>query len=253
VTVSDHPRLAPAPPTAPADSSAGQPVVDRSRPHARGRRSWSAWLVLLLVVGGASYGGYRLVEQRIAGESVLDLDRVLLVADPVPVGSPDAAVVGSVDVAAGDEVAAGETLAVIQLAIGGGARQTITVTAPLDATVVRVDAMPGSVVRAGEAIVTLYDPGTLTFRTELPVEQVEKLQSGMSATISGPGLAEPVDAVVDRVLPVIGDAGPDTTTMTVVLVPADDESVAQLVPGVPLTGSLDTSSGTGGSVLDAGA
>ena len=250
MTTVESPRLFPPPVHPLTPSGEGR---RRDRP-ARRRRSWSAWLLLLLVVAAATYGGYRLVDYRVAGAAQVDLERVTLVAAPVPVGSPDAAVVRSVDVAPGATVTAGSTLAVIQLTVAGGVTETVTLTAPLDGNVVRVDARPGSVVRAGEAVVTLYDPATLTFETELPVTVVEDLETGMTADVSGPGLSRPVEAVVDRVVPVIDPATTETTTMTVVLVPADPSSVQHLVPGVPLTGSLDTTSGRdGGSVLGAGA
>lgn len=250
MTVVESPRLLPSA-VRHTSPSAAPPRPDRPGRH---RRSWSAWFLLVVVIAGASYGAYRLVEYRVAGSAQVVLERVTLLADPVPVGSPDAAVVRSVAVTPGETVAGGAPLAVIELGIGGAATEVVTLTAPLGGNIVRVDAQPGSVVRAGEAVITLYDPGTLTFGTELPVGIVEGLETGMTAFISGPGLGEPVEAVVDRVVPVIDGAATDRMTMTVVLVPIDESSVRHLVPGVPLTGSLDTTSGEdGGSVLDAGA
>ncbi len=229
-------------------------AVRRSKPPTKGRRSWAAWLVLLLVLAGAGYGGYQLVEHRVAAAAQLDLDEVTLVADPVPVGSPNAAVVSSIAVTPGGAVSAGADLAVIDLTVGGGERETVTLTAPIDGNVVRIDAQPGSVVRAGESVVTLYDPATLTFQTQLPMKDVEGLETGMVASIDGPGLPGPVEAAVDRVVPVIDPAGVDGTSMTVVLAPLDASSVAHVVPGVPLSGTLDTTSGsTGSSVLETGA
>ena len=171
------------------------------------------------------------------------------------VGSPDAAVVSAVQVVAGQSVPAGAELATIRLTATDGVTDEVTLTAPDVGTVVTVDAQPGSVVRAGESVVTLYDPAAMTFETQVPVEDVEGLAAGMTASISGPGLTSPVQATVDRVLPVIDGGGTPTTTLTVVLVPVDPTSVAQLVPGVPLRGTLDTTSGAvdGHSVLDAGA
>jgi len=179
---------------------------------------------------------------------------VVLTAEPMPVGSPDAAVVTSVSVTAGESVRDGATLAVIRLTSSAdGTQQDVTLTAPTAGRVVGVDAQPGSVVRAGEAVVTLYDPQQLTFQTELPIDDVESLAVGMTATISGPGLSRSVRATVERVVPVMADTATEGATMTVVLVPVDPDSVAQLVPGVPLRGTLDTTSAAGGSVLDAGA
>lgn len=245
------PRLLPAPPS-PADPPRAHRAAPRRK---RARRSWTAWLLLLLVLAGAGYGGYRLVDQRVAAASQLDLDTVVLTAVPVPVGSPDAALVAAVEVVAGQSVPAGTELATIQLTASDGVTNEVTLTAPNGGTVLTVDAQPGSVVRAGEPVVTLYDPAAMTFETQVPVEDVEGLAAGMTATISGPGVTSPVQATVDRVLPVIDSAGSPTTTLTVVLVPVDPAAVAQLVPGVPLRGTLDTTSGAGdaSSVLDAGA
>jgi multidrug resistance efflux pump len=210
--------------------------------------------VLVLVVAGAGYGGYHLVQQRLAGAALLALDDVTLVADPIAVGSPDAAVVTSVAVSPGGTVTAGTEVAVIELAVGGGQRERVNLTAPVTGNVVRIDAQPGSVVRAGEAVVTLYDPRTLTFQTELALESVERLETGMEATIAGPGLSEPVSATVTRVVPVIDPAGTESVAMTVILEPRVASSVVHAVPGVPLSGTLDTTTGsTGTSVLETGA
>lgn len=243
------PRLLPGPPV-----TTEPPHAHRAPARKRTRRSWTAWLLLLIVLGGAGYGGYRLVDQRVSAASQLGLDSVVLTAVPVPVGSPDAAVVSTVAVTAGQSVTAGTALAVIQLTASDGVTNEVTLTAPTSGSVVTVDAQPGSVVRAGEPVVTLYDPTTMTFQTQLSVEDVEGLETGMAASISGPGLSEPVPATVDRVVPVIEAAGTPTTTMTVVLVPVDPDAITALVPGVPLRGTLDTTSGDGASsVLDAGA
>ncbi|SDP69649.1 HlyD family secretion protein [Klenkia soli] len=198
------PRLLPAPAATTDPPRAHRAPAKKKRT----RRSWTAWLLLLLVLGGAGYGGYRLVDQRVAASSQLALDTVVLTAVPVPVGSPDAAVVSTVEVVAGQSVPAGTELATIQLTAGDGVTNEVTLTAPNGGTVVTVDAQPGSVVRAGESVVTLYDPAAMTFETQVPVEDVEGLAAGMTATISGPGLTAPVQATVDRVLPVIdGDGG----------------------------------------------
>lgn len=250
MTTTHSPRLLPPADTA-AETRPTPSAPSAQRPPTRGRRSWSAWLLLLAILAGAAYGGYRLVEHRLAGASQMALDRVTLVAQPVPVGSPDAAVVQSVTARPGLAVTRGDELAVIEVAVGGGGTETVVLTAPVDAEVVQVDAQPGSVVRAGESVVTLYEPEQLTFQTELPVEEVEGLQAGMTARISGPGLAAPTTAVVQRVVPVIDGAAAQTTTMTVILRPEDRTAVQNLVPGVPLVGTLDTASvGDGGSVLD---
>jgi biotin carboxyl carrier protein len=247
MTAVDSPRLLPAPAATPRGPR-------RSEPPMRRRRSWAAWLVLVLVIAGAGYGGYHLVQQRLAGAALLALDDVTLVADPIAVGSPDAAVVTSVAVAPGGTVTAGTEVAVIELAVGGGLRERVTLTAPVDGNVVRIDAQPGSVVRAGEAVVTLYDPGTLTFRTELAMDSVERLETGMEATIDGPGLSTPVTATVTRVVPLIDPAGAESEAMTVILQPRAASSVVHAVPGVPLSGTLDTTTGsTGTSVLETGA
>jgi multidrug resistance efflux pump len=250
MTMLDTPRLI----SAPADAPRQHRAATGSSSARRGRRSWTAWLVLIAVLAAAGYGGYRLVDHRIAASSQVSLNDVVLAAEPMPVGSPDAAVVSSVAVSAGESVRAGATLAVIQLTSpADGTEQTVELTAPTAARVVGVDAQPGSVVRAGESVVTLYDPQLLTFQTKLTIADVEDLAVGMTATISGPGLSDPVKATVQRVVPVMGETSADTATMTVVLVPVDPSSVAQLVPGVPLRGTLDTTSSDGGSVLDAGA
>jgi multidrug resistance efflux pump len=145
-------------------------------------------------------------------------------------------------------VAAGQELAHVRLTAGGTGQQTEVLRAPIAGTVSAVNVEAGSVARAGEPVVTLYDQDRLTFQAKVPVEQLRKLRLGMNASISGPGLDHRVAATLDHVVPKVGDAPlADTDQLTVVLVPApgDVGRVRTLVPGLEFRAVVDTKTAAG--------
>lgn len=219
-----------------------EPPKEHKRPRGQGRsRFWTGLrttVVLIALVGGAGTGGYYLLRQRVAAAAFVDLGTVTLTADPMPIGFADSAVVVSVSVAEQDRVTADQEVAKVRTATD----EIVVLRAPSSGAVAAVKVGPGGLVRGGEPVIVLYDPERTTFQADVPVESLQRLRIGMAAQISGPGLASPIMATLDHVVPVM-NARP-TGELTVVLLPVPERrpDVAKLLPGLPFTASVDTNS-----------
>lgn len=220
-------------------------------------RSWRSALrvlrtsvVVLVLLAGAVAGGTYVVRQRLAEAARIDIGPAVLTADPVPVGSADAGIVTDVFVAEQTQVSAGQDLAQITLPVTGTSPTPPVriLRAPTAGTVSTVEVRAGSVARAGEPLITLYDQNSMTFEAKVPMKQLRRLRLGMAATITGTGLDRPVTAVLDHVVPRVGTE-PTTTTdrLTVVFVPlpGDVERVSRLIPGLRFNATIDTRTADG--------
>ncbi|OJF13989.1 hypothetical protein BG844_12175 [Couchioplanes caeruleus subsp. caeruleus] len=216
--------------------------------------------VTVLMLAGAAVGGTYVANHRLAAGAVVTLDEAALTADALPVGATGSGVVTEILVTEQTRVAAGQELARVRRA----ADRSPTVPpvevlrAPSPGTVSDIEVAAGGVVGAGEPVVTLYDHTRLSFHARATVEQLRELRLGMTAQISGPGLAHPVPAVVDHVE---ARVGPDPLSdaplseeqreahdqLTVVLVPRTDavDRVGTLVPGLRFTADIDTDTAVG--------
>jgi multidrug efflux pump subunit AcrA (membrane-fusion protein) len=212
------------------------------RRRRKGRRPWTAWLAIVLLVGAAALGGRYLVAYRTASQARMSLDSAVLSATPIPIGSPSAAVVSQVGVSAGQIVTAGQTLAVVQSveASSSIARQTVVLIAPSAGTILTVDHPQGSVVRPGDSVVTMYRSDQFTFVASVPVSDADRLRAGMAARVSGPGLSTPLLASVTRAQPNINGATPDR--VSVVLTPGDTSATARLLPGLAYRADIELTS-----------
>lgn len=248
----------------PLDVQATQSSPPGPGPRRRGGRlrALSAWLIVLLLVPGAAVGARALVRERQQPPTTLSATEVRLVAESFPLGPGDAvspAVVSTVVVRAGEEVAAGEPLATVRFAQSVRGARTIpaytkSLVAPRDAVVVAVERTPGTVVRPGEQVLSLYFPDELAFHATVSIVDLQSLKVGMTATIEGPGLTAPIDAAVGRVIPTLGD-GPEAGRALVALIPRDPADVRSLVPGLPFNAVVDLTSAPPGAppVTDSGA
>jgi multidrug resistance efflux pump len=210
------------------------------------RRIRTAFIVLILLAAAGSGGTY-LVQQRLAAQAFVSLGDAVLTAEAVPVGSADAGVVTSLLVAEQTRVTAGQELAQVRLTANGtGPPQTQVLRAPIAGTVSAINVAVGSVARAGEPVVTLYDQDKLTFQAKVPVDRLRQLRLGMTAFVSGPGLDQRVSVTLDHVVPQVGN-GPLADQLTVVLIPvsADVGRVRTLVPGLQFTATVDTKTALG--------
>lgn len=239
----------PAPPAPP------RPARERRGPDLK---KWWARLLVLVMIAGAAYGGTQLVEYRTTQANRLDLGTVTLTARATPVSPARQGTVKTVSVAAQDRVEAGERLGTVTTttvtATGRVETDEFAVRAPSDGVVV-ADPLPvGSAVSPGEAFVQVYDPAQMTFVGSVKIETLTHVAAGMTVTLTGPGLDEPVAARVERVVPRVTGSSTEVPAgaMQLVLAPVDGADVARLVPGFQLDATVTAdpdATPEGGSVL----
>lgn len=262
-SVVEHDRLAQSPqstpvPAAPTGPAPAGPGTTRSRiPAVR------TFVVTVLLLAGAAAGGTYVTTHRLAASAFVTLEDAVLTADALPVGPTGSGVVTEILAADQSRVAAGQQLARVQLAdeqapAAGSQPRTETLRAPSPGTVSKVDVPVGGVVGAGEPVVTMYDHTKLRFHAKATADQLRELRLGMTATITGPGLARPAPVVVDHVearigpdplsdAPLTADQEAAHEQLTVVLVPRTDavDTIGALVPGLRFTAAIDTNTAVG--------
>jgi len=207
-------------------------------------------IVVLILLAAAVAGGTYVVRQRLAERTMVDAGPAVLTAQPITVGSADAAVVTRVMIAERDSVTAGRALATITLTADGGGSRVQELHAPAAGIVTEINVAPGQIARAGEPIVTLYDPAKLAFQVDVPLETLRKLRLGMTAYVSGPGLPGRIATTLYQVEPKV-DAGrpaaaPDLLTIVLRPDPAALATVRTLVPGLQFGAVVDTTTAVGG-------
>jgi len=121
--------------------------------------------------------------------------------------------------------------------------------APAAGIVTEINVAPGQIARAGEPIVTLYDPADLVFKVDVPLATLRKLRLGMTAYITGPGLSGRIATTLQEVQPKVttGAAAATSDGLTVVLLPdpAVLSTVRTLVPGLQFAVVVDTTTAVG--------
>ena len=206
-------------------------------------------IVVLILLAAAVAGGTHIVRQRLADRTLVDAGPAVLTAEPITVGSADAAVVTRVLTAERKSVTAGAILATITPTAEGNARRVRQLHAPAAGIVTEINVAPGQIARAGEPIVTLYDPAKLAFQVEVPLETLRKLRLGMTAYVSGPGLSGRIATTLEQVEPKVDTGQPAATPdrLTVVLRPgpAALATVRTLVPGLQFGVVVDTTTAVG--------
>jgi multidrug resistance efflux pump len=240
-----------------------EPAVDTQPEHpapppvkSRRKRNWKKWrarFVVLVMIAGAVFGGSRLAQAR--GETLtrFQLGTVTLTGHAIPVASPKTGQVSAVKVVAQQHVEAGQQLGTLitttTTAAGKERLKSVPLTAPTDGIVIGDAAPVGSVVPTGQPFVQLYDPALLTLSTTTPVDDLAKLSIGMTATLRADGLDRPIEAVVQRAVPRVESQATGTgqlpsgqNRLELVLVPKRVADVQGLVPGLRLTGTVDTDS-----------
>jgi multidrug resistance efflux pump len=205
--------------------------------------------VVLILLAAAVTGGTYIVRQRLADRTLVDAGTAVLTAQPITVGSADAAVVTEVLTAERKSVTAGALLATITLTADGGGARVQELHAPAAGVVTKINVAPGQIARAGEPIVTLYDPAKLAFQVDVPLETLRKLRLGMTAYVTGPGLPGRVATTLQQVEPKVDTGQPAATpdSLTVVLRPdpAALTTVRTLVPGLRFAVVVDTTTAVG--------
>ncbi|GAA4588704.1 multidrug resistance efflux pump [Actinoplanes octamycinicus] len=238
-----------------APSAADQPGPAPAPPR---KQRWRAVLrflrtliVVLILLAAAVAGGTYLVRQRLAERTMVDAGTAVLAAQPITVGSPDASVVNRVVIAERDSVTAGAPLATITRTADGGGPRVQQLKAPAAGIVTEINVAPGQIARAGEPIITLYDPSQLTFRVDVPLETLRELRLQMTAYVSGPGLPGRIATTLEEVEAKVGGGGAAAPSdlLTVVLRPdpAALSTVRTLVPGLRFRAVVDTTTAAGGT------
>lgn len=242
----DGKHAAPQSPDVPAGPATAPPPRHRLR---RALLALRTVVVVLILLAAAGAGGTYIVRQRLADRNLVDAGTAVLTAQPITVGSADAAVVTRVLTAERKSVTAGAVLATITPTADGGAARAQELHAPAAGIVTEINVAPGQIARAGEPIVTLYDPAKLAFQVDVPLETLRKLRLGMTAYVTGPGLPGRIVTTLEQVEPRV-DTGQPTATpdqLTVVLRPdpAALATVRTLVPGLQFGVVVDTTTAVG--------
>jgi multidrug resistance efflux pump len=246
-TVTETPTAGDTTPVAGAPAPTG-PRHPRLR---RGLRAFRTTLVVLILLAAAGAGGTYLVRQRLAAQAYVDAGTAVLTAQPIGVGSADAGVVKRILVTDRTSVSAGAELATVTLTANGASDQpeTQVLRAPAAGIVSDINVAAGEVARAGEPVVTLYDPTTMAFVVDVPLETLRKLRLDMTAQITGAGLPRPVRVTLDQVVPKVDTDNPSRSSdaLTVILQPdtADLATVRTLVPGLQFDVVVDTTTAVG--------
>ena len=228
------------------------PVPAPAPPRNRVRRTLlflRTLIVVLIFLAAAVGGGVYIVRHRIADRANVDAGTAVLTAQPIAVGSADAAVVTKMLATERESVTAGATLATITVTANGSKPKVQQLQAPAAGIVTQINVAPGQIARAGEPIVTLYDPAKVAFAVDVPLEKLRKFRLGMTAYVTGPGLSGRITATLEKVEPKV-DAGQQTSAedeLTVVLRPdqAARATVRTLVPGLQFAVVVDTTTAVG--------
>jgi multidrug resistance efflux pump len=206
-------------------------------------------VVVLTLLAAAGAGGTYIVRHRLADRAFVDAGTAVLTAQLIPVGSADAAVVTRMLISERQSVTAGAALATITLTAGGNAPSVQQLRAPAAGLVTKINVAPGQIARAGEPIVTLYDPAKLTFQVDVPLETLRKLRLGMTAYVTGPGLPGRITTTLQQVDPKVDPGQPAGASdrLTVVLRPdpAVLATVRTLVPGLQFDVVVNTTTAVG--------
>ena len=206
-------------------------------------------VVVLILLAAAIGGGWYVLRDRIADQAFVDAGTAVLTAEPITVGSADASVVTRMLTSERKSVTAGASLATISVTANGGKSKVQELRAPAAGIVTEINVAPGQIARAGEPIVTLYDPAKLVFQVDVPLETLRKLRLGMTAYVTGPGLSGRIVTTLKEVQPKVatGQAADASDGLTVVLLPDPTvlDTVRTLVPGLRFAVVVDTTTAVG--------
>ncbi len=236
--------------TEPIESTGNPPAPPAPRDGFNWRK-WRARIVVVAMIAIAGYAATQLVHTRTTAIAQYDIGQVTLSAQAIPVETRQSGQVSTVLVHAQQHVTAGQTIGtIITVKTSASGRETVKrvdVTAPADGIISADPVTVGAMVSPGNPFAQMYDPAALTLNAAVPVGDLSHLSTGMVATLKSDGLTAPVQARIQRVVPVVAAASttgaPPTSynRLQVVLVPEHVQDVAQLVPGVRFTGTVDTS------------
>jgi multidrug resistance efflux pump len=227
-------------------ATSGRSRRTRLRGFLRGLRTA---VVVLALLAAAVLGGTKIARDRVAGRAYLKLDNAVLTAQPVRVGVTVAGSVTDVRVTPQSEVAKGQELARVSVTGPDGDPDSQLLKAPAAGVVSEVNVAAGGAATPGQPVLTMYDPARLTFQARASVDDLRRLRLGMRARLAAEDGGERIPGRLERVQPLVGNAGQaGNRSFTVVFVPDGSAAakVRKLVPGLPFTATVDTkTAGTG--------
>lgn len=232
----------------------GAPPPRTSPPPARqGNRyqKWRARVIVLLMIVFAVLVGWTILRSQTARDAKLDLGDVTLTSQPIPVMTSLPGLVTAVDVEAGDRVNARQRLGEIEVTTTNSQGRPVlsrrVLVAPRAGIVVDDPLTLGATLQPGVAFLELYDPADLQLEADVPLSYLPEISPGMTAELRAQNMIRTVEAVVQRAVPRVGDGQDDVgkDRLRLVLVPKDPDLVARLIPGLRLTGTVDTRTGAG--------
>jgi multidrug resistance efflux pump len=191
----------------------------------------------VVLVGAAAFG-FNMYRE---GQMYVTTDNAQLTGTPVQVGAMNAGRVQSISTTVGANVHKGDPIAVVDLPSQVGTAQsgqakldflpngdsTVTVQSPLDGVVLSVPTTPGATVQAGQALITVVDPGQMWVNANIEETNVSRLKVGQPVTVHVDALGSDVTGRVDSITP--------ATASSFSLLPTSNTSgnftkVTQLVP-----------------------
>ena len=95
---------------------------------------------------------------------------------------------------------------VARVAGGGAPRAETSVSAPRAGTVLEVRVSVGEMVTPGMPLYVIADLSRLFVNVDVSAEEAASVRAGMHARVSVPGVAEPIDGIVELVEPVVDPA-----------------------------------------------
>jgi multidrug resistance efflux pump len=211
------------------------------------RRWWARFLVVAMIVAAVLLG-QRIIDAQDARDAAIDLGTVTLTTRSIPVETPLTGQVTAVEIVPGQHVTAGQRLGALLTTTtdsnGDVVRQGSAVVAPRDGIVVDDPMTVGATITPGTPFAQLYDPTALRFSAEVTPAQLAQITPGMRAELHPQGLGDQtIGAVVLRAVPAVTDADdrtPASDRFRLLLAPADPAQISGLIPGLRLTGSVDT-------------
>lgn len=242
------------PTTSPTAAKPGA-VPRPARPPSRGtRRKWRARVIVFVLLAAAILLYVRISTSRTTDATHITLGTVTLTAQAIPVETPRAGQVITVSVAAQQQVSAGQKLGTLEVTStdsqGKPVVSELTLTAPRAGIVVDEPVTMGSTLQPGQPFVNLYDPTKLTLVTDMPLDSLTEIAAGMTARLKADGTDQTITATVQRIVPRVGTGAAtdpaDPKSLRMVLVPANDQDVRSLIPGMRFTGTVDTLTGNPG-------
>lgn len=230
-----------------AEAPSETPAPPAKRPRRAALRRWWARFLVLAMIVVAVLVGWRVIQYQDKRDATLDLGTVTLTAQAIPVETTLSGLITSVAVVPGQHVTAGQRMGQVLVtspnAQGDLVQHSQPVIAPQDGVVVDEPMTVGATLTPGLPFAELYNPSGMRLVAQVTPSQLAQITPGMKADLTVQGMDQHVKAVVLRAVPQVTSEDRPTTTssrLKLLLTPADPAQAATLIPGLRLTGTVDT-------------